>query len=258
MLFNELGLSAELLRAVEEQGYAKPPRFSAKPSPTFSKATIFSLAPKRAPARPPASPCPCCSTLQQRRRPRRIRALVLTPTRELAAQVHESVHTYGKHRPVRAWRSTAALVRGRRSPRSARRRRCHRDAGSLARSCAAGQYRLLGVEMLVLDEADRMLDMGFIRDISRSSSSCRRSGRTCCSRRLSRKRFASWRKSARQSRRDPGSDAQHDGGPRRATRLPGRQARKRELLSEMIGAATGSRCSSLPAPSTAPTAWPSS
>jgi len=64
MLFNELGLSAELLRAVEEQGYEKPTPIQREAIPTFSKATIFSPAPRRARARPLASRCRCCRSLE--------------------------------------------------------------------------------------------------------------------------------------------------------------------------------------------------
>jgi len=61
MLFNELGLSAELLRAVSEQGYETLRQFSAKPYPIFLKAMTSSLAPRQALARRQVSHCRCCS-----------------------------------------------------------------------------------------------------------------------------------------------------------------------------------------------------
>ncbi len=100
--------------------------------------------------------------------PRHIRALVLTPTRELALQVEESVRTYGRHRPVRsaviyggvgfqpqvkALRAGPAIVVA--------------TPGRLLDHVAQRTIDLSRVEILVLDEADRMLDMGFIRDIRR-------------------------------------------------------------------------------------------
>ena len=102
MLFNQLGLTAELLRAVDEQGYKKQPRSSSKLFPLYSKAAMFLPAPKPAPARRQASHYPCCSDCSNGTENRRsIRALVLTPTRELAAQVAESVRDYGSHLPFR-------------------------------------------------------------------------------------------------------------------------------------------------------------
>ena len=98
--------------------------------------------------------------------PRRVRALILTPTRELAAQVNESVHTYGKYRPVRAMEIYGGV-----SPRP-QITKIKRGVdvviatpGRLLDHVRQGNIDLSFVEMFVLDEADRMLDMGFIRDI---------------------------------------------------------------------------------------------
>jgi len=99
---------------------------------------------------------------------RRIRALILTPTRELAAQVEESVRTYGKHSNM----SSCAIFGGVSiNPQIDRLRRgldiLVATPGRLLDHCGQRTIDLSGVEILVLDEADRMLDMGFIPDIKR-------------------------------------------------------------------------------------------
>ncbi len=97
---------------------------------------------------------------------RHVRALILTPTRELAAQVSESVRTYGRHLPIRS-----AVIFGGVSinPQISRLRKgvdvVVATPGRLLDHLQQGTVDLSGVEILVLDEADRMLDMGFIRDI---------------------------------------------------------------------------------------------
>jgi len=100
--------------------------------------------------------------------PRRIRALVLTPTRELAAQVADSVATYGRHLPLKS-----AVVFGGVGIRP-QMRKLERGVdmliatpGRLLDLAGQGAADLSGVEVLVLDEADRMLDMGFVHDIRR-------------------------------------------------------------------------------------------
>jgi ATP-dependent RNA helicase RhlE len=100
--------------------------------------------------------------------PRRIRTLVLTPTRELAAQVHESIRTYGKHLPLRA---TVVFGGVGIHPQIAELKRgvdiLVATPGRLLDHANQRTVDLRYVEILVLDEADRMLDMGFIPDIRR-------------------------------------------------------------------------------------------
>ncbi len=100
------------------------------------------------------------------RRP--IRTLILTPTRELAAQVRESVNTYGKHMPLK---STVVFGGVKINPQIEKLRRgvdiLVATPGRLLDHVGQRTLDLSGVEILVLDEADRMLDMGFIRDIRR-------------------------------------------------------------------------------------------
>lgn len=167
MLFNQLGLSAELLRAVEEQGYNEATPIQHKAIPLILKGHDVLAGAQTGTGKTAAFTLPLLQRLQKKSDgPRCIRALILTPTRELAAQVHESVKIYGKHRPLRSMEIYGGV--------SARPQisRIHRGVdvviatpGRLLDHVRQGNINLSGVEMLVLDEADRMLDMGFIRDI---------------------------------------------------------------------------------------------
>jgi ATP-dependent RNA helicase RhlE len=169
--FDSLGLDARLLRAVAEQGYTAPTPIQAAVIPTVlagrdvlagaqtgtGKTAGFTLPLlQRLSATPPTSG------------PRRIRALILTPTRELAAQVEDSVRRYGKHLPLRS----AAVFGGVNiNPQTVLLRRgvdvLVATPGRLLDHAAQRHVDLGGVEIFVLDEADRMLDMGFLPDIRR-------------------------------------------------------------------------------------------
>ena len=172
--FAGLGLSAELMRAVADQGYAHPTPVQAQAIPVIlegrdvlagaqtgtGKTAGFTLPLlQRLVARAGASASPA-------RHP--LRALILTPTRELAAQVEESVRTYGKYLPLRS-----ALVYGGVgiNPQIQALRRgvdiLVATPGRLLDHLQQKTVSLAHIEILVLDEADRMLDMGFIRDIRR-------------------------------------------------------------------------------------------
>ena len=184
MSFEHLGLTPELLRAVSAQGYTEPTPVQAESIPTCSPAATCSRAPRRAPARRPPSCCRSCSSSTPaapnrascRRATARgrgatglpIRCLVLTPTRELALQIEESVRTYGCERPVRS----TAIYGGVGFDPQVRALRAGPEIvvatpGRLLDHAGQGTIDLRSVEILVLDEADRMLDMGFIRDIRR-------------------------------------------------------------------------------------------
>ena len=148
---------------------SRPP-FRPRPSPRCSPAATSSPARRPAPARRPPSRCRCCSCSAARGQGRHPRALVLTPTRELAAQVDESVRDL---RPAPAAAQRRHLRRGRHAARRStglRRGVRHpggHDPGRLLDLAGQRAVDLGHVEILVLDEADRMLDMGFIHDIKR-------------------------------------------------------------------------------------------
>ena len=167
MLFNQLGLSAELLRAVDEQGYSEATPIQHKAIPLILEGKDVLAGAQTGTGKTAAFTLPLLQRLNKKSNgPRCIRALILTPTRELAAQVHESVRTYGKQRPLRSMEIYGGV--------SARPQisKIHRGVdvvvatpGRLLDHVRQGNINLSGVEMFILDEADRMLDMGFIRDI---------------------------------------------------------------------------------------------
>jgi ATP-dependent RNA helicase RhlE len=174
MSFNTLGLADALLRAVADQGYSKPTPIQAKAIPAVLSGSDVLAAAQTGTGKTAGFVLPLLHRLDRPERKgesparRRVRALILVPTRELAAQVESSVQDYGRHLPL-----TSAIVIGGAS--------AHRQAAALRRGVdivvatpgrlldhhAQGNVDLSRVDIFVLDEADRMLDMGFIRDIRR-------------------------------------------------------------------------------------------
>jgi ATP-dependent RNA helicase RhlE len=171
MSFDSLGLEADLLRAVREQGYKLPTPIQLRAIPVILAGRDLMAGAQTGTGKTAGFALPILQILH--RRPRAggkhgVRALVLTPTRELAAQVGESMHTYGRHLG-----STSAVVFGGVNirPQISRLRRgvdiLVATPGRLLDLARQGAVDLSGVEILVLDEADRMLDMGFLPDIRR-------------------------------------------------------------------------------------------
>ena len=172
--FDQFGLAADILKAIVEQGYTTPTPIQAQAIPvvlagrdvmgaaqtgtgktaSFSLPIIQRLLPQASTSASPA------------RHP--VRALILTPTRELADQVAANVHAYAKHTPLRS-----AVVFGGvdMNPQSAELRRgveiLIATPGRLLDHVQQKTVNLGQVQMLVLDEADRMLDMGFLPDLQR-------------------------------------------------------------------------------------------
>ena len=167
MSFENLGLSADLLRAVKEQGYETPTPIQREAIPHILEGHDILAGAQTGTGKTAGFTLPMLQRLENRPSgPRRVRALILTPTRELAAQVNESVRTYGKYRPVRTMEIYGGV-----SPRP-QITKIQRGVdvviatpGRLLDHVRQGNIDLSSVEMFVLDEADRMLDMGFIRDI---------------------------------------------------------------------------------------------
>ena len=172
MSFELLGLKAELLSAVQAQGYTVPTPVQAKTIPVILEGRDVLAGAQTGTGKTAAFTLPMLQLLsadgQLGARGRAPRALVLTPTRELAAQVAESVRTYGKN-----LRLHAAVVFGGVgiNPQIDQLRRgvdiLVATPGRLLDHAGQGTVNLSKVEILVLDEADRMLDMGFIHDIKR-------------------------------------------------------------------------------------------
>ena len=170
MSFESLGLRAELLSAVSENGYRVPTPIQRQAIPLILEGRDIMGGAQTGTGKTAGFTLPLLQRLMSfgksgtGRRP--IRALVLTPTRELAAQVAESVMTYGKHLPLR---STVIFLGVNINPQI---KKLHSGVdilvatpGRLLDHVGQKTIDLSKVEILVLDEADRMLDMGFIRDI---------------------------------------------------------------------------------------------
>ena len=172
MSFDSLGLLAELRRAVAEQGYTEPTPVQAQAIPAILAGRDIMAGAQTGTGKTAGFTLPMLQRLHAARpaagRGHAIRALVLTPTRELAAQVGESVRTYGKHLPLRS----AVIFGGVKiNPQIDALRRgvdiLVATPGRLLDHVSQRTIDLSRVEILVLDEADRMLDMGFIHDIRR-------------------------------------------------------------------------------------------
>ena len=169
MSFDSLGLSAELLRAVATQGYSEPTPVQRQAIPVILEGRDILAGAQTGTGKTAGFTLPLLQRLNQRAQGkghRPVRALILTPTRELAAQVGESVDTYGKHLPLK---SMVIFGGVKINPQISKLRHgvdiLVATPGRLLDHVGQKTLDLSRVEILVLDEADRMLDMGFIRDI---------------------------------------------------------------------------------------------
>jgi ATP-dependent RNA helicase RhlE len=175
--FDHLGLTPELLRAVADQGYTEPTPVQAAAIPIVLARRDLLAGAQTGTGKTAAFVLPMLQHLNadaprpndRRAAPRRqVRALVLVPTRELALQVEESVRTYGARRPIRSVAIYGGVGFG---PQASALRAGAQivvaTPGRLLDHIGQHTIDLSAVEILVLDEADRMLDMGFIRDIRR-------------------------------------------------------------------------------------------
>ena len=167
MLFNQLGLSAELLRAVGEEGYRQATPVQRDAIPLILEGRDVLAGAQTGTGKTAGFTLPLLQRLQTNPcAGQHVRALILTPTRELAAQVSESAKTYGRHLPFRTTQIYGGVsIR----PQIDKLRRgvdiVVATPGRLLDHMQQNTIDLSNIEILVLDEADRMLDMGFIRDI---------------------------------------------------------------------------------------------
>ncbi|GGY12684.1 DEAD/DEAH box helicase [Paludibacterium paludis] len=168
LTFNDLGLSEALLRAVAETGYQHPTPIQAQAIPLVLAGGDLLAAAQTGTGKTAGFTLPLLQRLgtHASRQAGRPRALVLTPTRELAAQVEESVRIYGKYLPHRSMVMFGGVGF---NPQASQLRKpvdiLVATPGRLLDHVSQKTLDLSGVEILVLDEADRMLDMGFIHDI---------------------------------------------------------------------------------------------
>lgn len=170
MSFASLGLSAPILQAVAEQGYKTPSPIQSKAIPAVLEGRDVMAAAQTGTGKTAGFTLPLLELLSKGPKvsPNQVRALVLTPTRELAAQVGESVATYSKHLPLS---STVVFGGVKINPQLMRMRRgadvLVATPGRLLDLYNQNAVRFKQLEVLILDEADRMLDMGFIHDIKK-------------------------------------------------------------------------------------------
>jgi ATP-dependent RNA helicase RhlE len=169
MSFNQLGLSAELLHAIADKGYRQATPIQQQAIPHILAGKDILAGAQTGTGKTAGFTLPLLQRLQvSRSNGRRVRVLVLTPTRELAAQVGDSVRDYGRHLPFRV----TEVFGGVSINTQILKLRKGVDIvvatpGRLLDHLQQKTIDLSDVEILVLDEADRMLDMGFIRDIRR-------------------------------------------------------------------------------------------
>ena len=172
MSFESLGLSAELNRAVSEKGYSVPTPIQKQAIPVVLEGRDLMGGAQTGTGKTAGFTLPLLQRLMETEVPRKgrrpLRALVLTPTRELAAQVAESVRDYGRYLPLR---STVVFGGVSINPQKMKLIKgvdvLVATPGRLLDHVNQRSVDLSNIDILVLDEADRMLDMGFIHDIKK-------------------------------------------------------------------------------------------
>ncbi|HYD30789.1 MAG TPA: DEAD/DEAH box helicase [Azospirillaceae bacterium] len=169
MLFSELGLSPEVLRAVEDAGYTQPTPIQEQTIPMILQGRDILGCAQTGTGKTASFTLPMIEILASgRARARMPRSLILEPTRELAAQVAENFETYGKHHKL----SMALLIGGESFSDQVKKLDRGVDVliatpGRMIDQFERGNILLSDIKIFVIDEADRMLDMGFIPDIER-------------------------------------------------------------------------------------------
>jgi len=172
MSFSTLGLSEAIVRAVTERGYTEPTPIQAQAIPVVLKGGDLLGGAQTGTGKTAGFVLPMLHRLMVTpakgtgKNP--IRALILTPTRELAAQVEESVQAYGKYLPITSMMMFGGVnINGQIKQLRGRVDILVATPGRLLDHVQQKTVDLSQIEILVLDEADRMLDMGFIRDIKK-------------------------------------------------------------------------------------------
>jgi len=171
MLFSQLNLSAPILKAVQDEGYTTPTPVQEKAIPSILEGRDMLAGAQTGTGKTAGFTLPILEILSQKTRNKAkptLRVLILTPTRELAAQIGESVKAYGKYLPFKS----SVIFGGVGIYPQIQTLRAGIDIlvatpGRLLDHVSQGTIDLKHIEILVLDEADRMLDMGFIKDIRR-------------------------------------------------------------------------------------------
>ncbi|HCT39795.1 MAG TPA: RNA helicase [Moraxellaceae bacterium] len=171
--FADLGLSPAIVRALEEQGYTSPTPIQLQAIPAVLEGRDLLAAAQTGTGKTAGFTLPLLQRISlidfARSNARaKIRVLILTPTRELAAQVEESVRVYGKYLDVKSMVMFGGVnINPQKEKLNRRVDILVATPGRLLDHIGQKTIDLSGIDTLVLDEADRMLDMGFIRDIRR-------------------------------------------------------------------------------------------
>ena len=171
MSFNNLGLSAPLLKAIKEQGYTQPTPIQAQAIPVILQKKDILAGAQTGTGKTAGFTLPILELLSRDKTTKtknQIKVLILTPTRELAAQVGDSVQTYSKYLP---YKSTVIFGGVKINPQIAALRKgvdiVVATPGRLLDHLSQKTIDLSHINFFILDEADRMLDMGFINDIKK-------------------------------------------------------------------------------------------
>ncbi len=236
MPFTKLGLAPELARAVREEGYETPTPIQQGAIPSLMAGRDLIGCAQTGTGKTAAFTLPLLHRLREGARGR-LRALILTPTRELALQVAEAVKVYGRHLHLRSAVVYGGVGIG---PQVSALRRgidiLVATPGRLLDHMGRGNVDFRSLEVLILDEADRMLDMGFIRDVRRIIGALPARRQTLL---FSATMPDEIRRLSREILRDP---VNVEVAPRRSTPpqgvrqllLPVASARKRDLLAHLI------------------------
>ena len=191
MNFKDLGLCPELLRVIDELGYKEPTPVQAKAIPPILEGRDMVGSAQTGTGKTAAFALP---TLQRLEKPGECRALALAPTRELAIQIEENFRIYGKHLGM----NMALLYGGVKYGKQLEQLRNKPDIvvatpGRLLDHLGQGNLNLKKIEVLILDEVDRMLDMGFIEDVTKIIQKTPVHAKLFCFRRLFLIPWCDWR-----------------------------------------------------------------
>ncbi|MCC6818366.1 MAG: DEAD/DEAH box helicase [Bacteroidia bacterium] len=171
MTFQSLKLADYILKAIQEEGYEKPTPVQSEAIPIVLSGRDLLACAQTGTGKTAAFAIPMIQLMQesnQMGKQKRIRGLVVTPTRELAIQIHESFGAYGRHTGIKQ----AVIFGGVKQESQVRALKAGIDLliatpGRLLDLIQQGYISLKDIEFFVLDEADRMLDMGFIHDVKK-------------------------------------------------------------------------------------------
>ncbi len=169
MNFTDLQLIEPIAKAIHEQGYVNPTPIQEKSIPEILKGKDFLGCAQTGTGKTAAFAIPILQNLTKNRTPNNnIKALILTPTRELAIQIEENIKAYGKYLPLKHLVIFGGVKQG--NQEAALKKGIDilvATPGRLLDFISQGIISLKNLEIFVLDEADRMLDMGFVHDVKR-------------------------------------------------------------------------------------------